>query len=139
MRFIFCLFFVVVIGCSKPNPSIVKEKIPGYWMIQTVELKDGTKRDFGFNPIIDFIEISGTDGRRTKVAPQLDGSFRNNGVVEKFTVKIENDSLNLYYETSFDSWKETVITATDSLLKIKNKDAKIYSYKKFVKFNFTKE
>lgn len=136
MRLVLSLLLILFIGCSKPNPAVSKDKLQGYWVIQSVELKDGSKKDFAFSPIIDFIEVSETNGVRTKVAPQLDGSFKNNGVAEKFSIKIENDSLNLYYNTAFDSWKETVLKATDSLLEIKNKDAKIYSYKKFVKFNF---
>ncbi len=136
MRFIFCLSLLFLVSCSQQKPSVSKDKLSGYWMIQSVEMSDGTKKDFGFNPVVDFIEVSDTSGSRTKVAPQFDGSFKNNGEYEKFTVKIENDSLNLYYKTPFDNWKETVLIATDSLLKIKNKDAKIYSYKKFVKFNF---
>ncbi len=137
MKSIFSFLLVLIVGCSKPNPSVFKDKLPGYWVIQSVKMSDGTKKDFEFNPIIDFIEVSETNGIRTKVAPQLDGSFKNNGVVEKFTIKIENNSLNLYYTTPFDSWKEVVLKVTDSLLEIKNKDAKIYRYKKFVKFNFT--
>lgn len=137
MKLFFYSLLILFISCSQQRPSVAKGKLNGYWVIQSVEMKDGTKKSFGFNPIIDFIEVSDTNGIKTKVAPQLDGSFKNNGVVEKFTIKIENDSLNLYYETPFNSWKETILRATDSLLEIKNRDAKIYRYKKFVTFNFT--
>ena len=58
---------------------------------------------------------------------------------EKFAIKIEEDSLRLYYETPFDSWKETVLAATDSVLKIINRDEKVYTYTKFQKFNFTED
>ena len=125
-----------LVNCSQQKPNVSQDKLAGYWMIQSVEMSDGTKKDFGFNTVLDFIEVTDSSGSRTKVTPQFDGSFKNNGAYEKFILKIENDNLNLYYKTPFDNWKETVLVATDSLLKIKNKDAKIYSYKKFVKFNF---
>jgi len=136
MRVFICVLFLICIGCSTPNPIETKKHLSGYWIIQSVEMSDGAMKEFSFNPIIDFIEVTDTSGIRTKVEPQLDGSYKNNGAVEKFTLKIENDSLNLYYQTPFDNWKETVLIATDSLLEIKNRDAKIYSYKRFVSFNF---
>jgi hypothetical protein len=137
MRLFYCFFLVVIISCSQPKPEVSINKLPGYWEIESVILADGVKKDFSFNPIVDFIEIDSMNGVRTKVAPQLDGSFKNNGVAEEFTIKFENDSLNLYYKTPFDSWKETVLKVTDSIFVIRNRDAKIYHYKKFVKFNFT--
>ncbi|GHC54116.1 hypothetical protein GCM10008083_17840 [Ulvibacter litoralis] len=118
------------------DPSAQKEKLSGYWQIETVELPDGTKKDFSFSATLDYISLSEEKGMRTKVAPKLDGTFQNNGASENFTTKIEDDSLRLYYSTPFDTWKETVLVATDSILKIKNKEGKIYAYKKFVKFTF---
>jgi hypothetical protein len=113
-----------------------KEKLSGYWEIETVEMPNGSKKDFTFNPVVDIIQVSEDSGNRTKLFPRLDGSFINNGLTEKFVLKIEGDSLRLYYETPFNQWKETVITATDSILKVKNREGKIYSYKKFEKSTF---
>ncbi len=137
MRLFNYFFLIAIIGCSQPKPEVTKNKLSGYWEIQSVVLADGIKKDFSFNPIVDFIEIDEMKGIRTKVRPQLDGSFKNNGAAEPFTIKIENDSLNLYYKTPFDNWKETILKASDSVLVVRNRDAKIYHYKKFVKFNFT--
>ncbi len=99
-------------------------------------MPDGSQKDFGVNTVVDYVEIKGDSGARTKVSPKLDGTFTSNGVSENFTMKIENDSLRLYYKTPFDEWKETVVEAKDSTLIVKNRDNKIYTYSKFKKYDF---
>ena len=66
-----------------------------------------------------------------------DGTFKVSKDAEAFTPKIEQDSLQLYYKTPFDTWKETVLLAKDSTLHVLNKDGNIYKYKKFSTFNFS--
>lgn len=131
-----CIILFTAISCGRQDPMLQKEKLSGYWEIESVTMPDGTKRDFSISTVVDYIEVSEDKGVRTKVAPQLDGSFINNGAVEAFELKFKEDSLQLYYKTPFDSWKETVLMATDTQLKIINRDSKIYTYKKFEKFNF---
>jgi hypothetical protein len=134
--FLVLAFIFIFNSCRRQDPSNQKDKLGGYWGIESVSSPDGDKIDFSINAVVDFIEVSEEKGMRTKVAPQFDGSFINNGTVEKFNLMIEEDSLRLYYTTPFDSWKETVLLATDSVLKIINRDSKVYTYKKFRKFNF---
>lgn len=126
---------LLVVGCSKPNPEAQKQYLSGYWEIKTVKMPDGKKKEFNMNMVVDFIEVKNDSGVRTKVSPKFDGSFTTNGVSENFTLKIEDDSLRMYYETPFDTWKETVIEAKDSTLTVKNRENKIYSYSKFKKFD----
>ncbi|MBT0608542.1 lipocalin family protein [Aequorivita echinoideorum] len=138
MNYFVTIFAITILAtsCSKPNPEVQKNKLNGYWEIKTVQMPDGKKKEFKINTVIDFMEMKGDSGTRTKVSPKIDGSFVTNGASEKFILKIEDDSLRLYYKTPFDSWKETVIEAKDSLLKVKNRDNKIYTYSKFRKFDF---
>ena len=130
------LITVFFISCEKPNPEEQRENLSGYWEIVNVKMPNGKKKDFTVNTIVDYIEVKGDSGVRTKVSPKLDGSFRTNGTSENFTLKIEEDSLRMYYKTPFDEWKETVIKAKDSTLIVKNRDNKIYTYSKFEKFDF---
>lgn len=130
------VIFLVIFSCAKPDPEVQKKKLAGYWEIKNVEMPSGTKKDFGINTIVDYIEIEGDSGIRTKVSPKLDGTFITNGVSENFYLKIEDDSLRMYYQTPFAEWKETVIKAADSLLVVKNSENKIYTYTKFQKFDF---
>lgn len=136
---LYTLFSVLIlIGCEKPNPEAQKQNLSGYWEIKTVKMPDGEKREFNINTVIDHIEVKGDSGARTKVSPRFDGTFRTNGVSENFTLKIEKDSLRMYYKTPFDEWKETVVLAKDSTLTVINRDNKIYTYSKFKKFEFEK-
>ena len=44
---------------------------------------------------------------------------------------IENDSLNIYYSTSFANWKETVLEATIENLRVVNQNKTVYLYKRY--------
>ena len=131
-KIISVVLLLFVFSCAKPDPKVQKQSLEGYWEIKAVEMPSGTERNFGINTIVDHIQMKGDSGIRTKVSPKLDGSFITNGVSENFTLKIEDDSLRMYYKTPFDEWKETVIEAKDSILIVKNRDNKLYKYSKFV-------
>jgi len=133
-RSLYIILSIILLSCGKQDPSEMKNKLSGYWEIEKVQLPDGSERSFGINTTIDYIQVSGDSGVRKKVSPRLDGSFMVNNSAEKFNIKIENDSLNLYYHTPFNSWKETVIVARDSLLQVLNRDGKVYTYRKFRAF-----
>ncbi|MGB0950193.1 MAG: lipocalin family protein [Marinirhabdus sp.] len=122
---------LIVIGCAKTDPREQQRKLAGYWEIKTVQLPDRAQKEYNISTTIDYIEVTENRGTRKKVRPNIEGTFHGTPLVENFDIKIEADSLILYYETPFYSWKETVIKAEDSLLVIKNKDGKIYRYKKF--------
>ena len=141
MRYIITilLFSIFFISCEKPNPEEQKQNLSGYWEIKTVEMPNGKKKEFDINMIVDYIEMKGDSGSRTKVSPKYDGTYITNSTVEKFTLKIEDDSLRMYYKTPFDEWKETVIEAKDSVLTVINRDNKIYSYSKFENVPLTRK
>ena len=128
------LLSILIISCENQSPSEQIEKLGGYWEIESVAMPDGTEKDFSISTTVDYIEVTDTSGIRTKVNPQLDGTFVTNGTTEKFELRIEEDSLRMYYSTPYNNWKETVLMAKDSVLKVKNRDGKIYSYKTFQKF-----
>ncbi|QNJ98393.1 lipocalin-like domain-containing protein [Constantimarinum furrinae] len=128
------IFSMLMISCGRQDPTEQLEHLSGYWEIHHVTMPDGTKKDFSINTTIDYIEIEGNMGVRTKLNPQFDGTFITTNTAEAFSIKIENDSLRLYYQTPFASWKETVIKAKDSLLEVLNHEGKRYTYHKFRKF-----
>ena len=63
--------------------------------------------------------------------PNFMGTFETSKDAENFTIKIENDSMNVYYKTPFDTWKETVLLATKNQLKVINKNNAIFLYKRY--------
>lgn len=126
---------IILMGCQQQNPEEMKTYLSGYWEIHHVQSNDAQNMEFTFSNTIDFIEVDGNTGVRTKLQPNLDGSFTGNKIAEQFILKVENDSLNIYYETPFDKWKETVIRATEKELVVRNEDGIQYQYKKFDPIN----
>ncbi|MAZ72760.1 MAG: hypothetical protein CMC70_06400 [Flavobacteriaceae bacterium] len=127
---------VFLCSCAKQDPTEQIQYLDGYWNIEKAVLENGTEKDFSISTTIDFIEVNGTTGIRKKVQPRLDGTFKTSNNAEIFDIKVEEDSLRLYYKTPYDAWKETIITAKDSSLVVLNPDGKTYYYKKFTKFEF---
>jgi hypothetical protein len=129
---LFILGILLLNSCSK-NPETFVEHLEGYWEIEEVTLADGSKRSYTYNDTVDYIEISDSlTGFRIKLKPLFDGSFETSKDSEQFTIKIENDSLNLYYKTPFDTWKETVLLATEDQIKVINKNKAVFLYKRFI-------
>lgn len=130
--FIVC---IALLGCKQQSSENMKKQLSGYWEISNVRSKHIEEMNFTFNNTIDYIEVDGDAGTRTKLQPNIDGSFAGSGTAESFLLKIENDSLNMYYTTPFDKWKETVIRATEEELIVRNEEGIQYEYKKFEPFN----
>ncbi|WP_425077055.1 lipocalin family protein [Psychroserpens sp. S379A] len=133
------LCFIVLIGicfgCSK-NPNSFIPHLNGYWEIEEVTLSNGTKKSYTYNDTVDYIEISDSlTGFRTKLKPNLSGTYETSTDKEGITIKIENDSLHLLYTTPYASWKETVLNANKDQLLIINANKDMYLYKKYEAFN----
>jgi len=133
------LFFVLIMfllmGCSS-NPETFIPHLNGYWEIEEVTLSDGTKRSYKFNGTIDYISINDSlIGFRKKVKPNLDGSFSTSNDAETITLKIENNSLIIYYKTKFSNRKETILNASENELRIINTNKDVYLYKRYQPLN----
>ena len=131
--FLFITICTVIISCKRENPKNYIRYLNGYWEIEKVILSFGAIREYSYNQNIDFFEVKDSIGIRKKVQPKLDGSFITTKDNEFFVLKIENDSLRLYYNTTLDSWKETVISAKENQIVIKNEAGNIYFYKSYQK------
>lgn len=129
-----CLLFIM--GCSKQRPEDQIKRLQGYWEIDEVAMQD-KKKEYGINQVIDYIHVNeDLTGFRKKLVPKLDGSFEMNNDQVPFTLKIENDSLHIYYKTAFDQWKESVIHVDNNSLHIQNTNGYLYTYKRHQKFDF---
>lgn len=132
----FLLFITLIlffISCRKNNPKDQIQYLNGYWEIKKVILSDGSKKEYKFNQSIDFFKIKDSTGIRKKVQPKLDGSFTANNDYEFFTLKIEDDSLRLYYKTTLSTWKETIISAKENYIAVKNEAGNVYFYERHKK------
>ena len=118
------------ISCGGNDPSTQTPFIEGYWEIRSVEMPDGTLKEFTVNTSVDYITVAGDSGVRKKLMPRMDGSFREFPTSEKFKVIQQNDSLYMFYETPFATWKEVVLNADELELVVKNANG-IYVYNRF--------
>ena len=126
------LFTVSIFSCSN-NPETFIPHLNGYWEIDEVTLHDGTKRKYRFNDTIDYIEVSDSlTGFRKKLKPNFSGTYQTSKSIETFSLKIENDSLNIYYTTPYANWKETVLSANETqLIIVNNTNKDVYIYKHY--------
>ncbi|WP_417196289.1 hypothetical protein [Bizionia sp.] len=126
---------LVISSCTKtPDESL--KNFEGYWEIERVTLKDGRIKEYNFNDTIDFISLEDSlQGVRKKMKPNFMGTFETSKDAETFIIKIENDSLNVYYTTPFDSWKETILLVTKKQLKVVNKHEAVFLYKRYKPLN----
>lgn len=125
------LLAIAVTSCKQQTPEEKLVNLNGYWEIEKVEFSRDSIKEFRMSENVDYFEIENGVGFRKKVRPQYDGTYIVTEDAEKIEAKIENDSLNLYYSTPFDSWKETVLHAGVDKLSIKNNRGLIYHYKRF--------
>ena len=125
------LTFLLLFHC-KPDSTDYLNHLEGYWEIESVILNNGEQKDYTFSDTVDFISMNDSlNGTRKKLKPNFSGTFETSKNSESFTIKFENDSLNMYYKTPFDNWKETVLKATATQLTIINTKNMIYNYKRY--------
>ena len=132
MKRFFVVFVLLLVSSCSVNPESYLEHVNGYWEIEEVSFTNGDKKDYKYNDTVDFISINDSlKGFRKKLKPGFNSKYITSKDAEGITVKIENDSLHLYYSTPFANWKETVLMANENQLKIINDRETIYLYKRY--------
>lgn len=132
---LFILIMLSLQSCSE-NPETYIQHIEGYWEIIEVTLPNGDKKEYKFNETIDYISLNDSlMGFRKKLKPGINDTYFTSEDAESLVVKIENDSLNIYYSTPFANWKETVLEATPENLRVINKNKTVYLYKRYTPIN----
>ncbi|MHA6280019.1 lipocalin family protein [Salinimicrobium sp. CAU 1759] len=135
-KVIFLLFLAnLFLSCGSDAPQEKIDNLNGYWEITKAELPEGVIKEFKFSELVDFIKVDSAAGFRKKLRPQLDGSFIASEDVEIFEIKLENDSINLYYSTPYANWKESIISSEENELVVLNQDGIIYTYKRFTPYS----
>ena len=134
----FFVVSIILLSCNKQDPKEQIQFLEGYWEIDKVEISPDSTITYRMSENIDYFELSDSSkssGQRTKLRPQMDSTFKTTNSAEKIDLKIEEDSLRIYYKTPYDNWKETVLEASEENLVIKNAQNKIYYYKKYSPIN----
>ncbi|GAB2774843.1 lipocalin family protein [Salinimicrobium soli] len=132
-HFLTLFLTLFLFSCTSTEEKI--HNLNGYWEIQKAELPEGITKEFKFSEIVDYIQVEENEGFRKKVRPQLGGGFLTSDDRENFEVKVENDSINLYYRTPYNEWKESVLSSEENELVILNQQGIIYTYKRFTPYS----
>lgn len=105
----------------------------GYWEISEVEFPNGSIKEYGLNPSIDFIELKDNTGFRKKLKPNLNGTYdTSNHDVEMLTVKPgANEEVLLIYENEFSNWEEKLVQLDSLTFSVVNQEGVTYRYKRF--------
>jgi len=93
-------------------------------------------KEYNVNLSVDYFKVNDDlTGFRKKVTPTLNGTFTVTQDQAPFTLKAENDSLNIYYNHNDVITKETVIKATKDELVIVNTQGFRYIYQPYKSIN----
>ena len=131
------LFFVfgLFLSCKQSISETDLQYLNGYWEIEKVVLPDGDKKEYKVNETIDFFKFTDKKGFRSKVMPQLDGTFLTNDLKEDILVVIKNGEAIIQYKTTYSNWKEEIIELSKEKMVLKNQQDIEYYYKRPVKFS----
>lgn len=129
------LVFGALLSCKQSFVEADLQHLNGYWEIEKVVLPDGDKKEYKVNETIDFFKITKSNGFRTKVMPQIDGTYLTNNINESVNVVIKDGAASIHYKTTFASWHEDIITLTKDLFVVRNQQDLEYHYKRPIKFS----
>ena len=133
------VFLLFILGCNANKVETVN-LLNGYWEIVKVKKDRKLIKEYGISTTVDYFEITDSlIGFRKKVAPRLDGKFIVNDDQVNFTLKLENDSLNIYYNQNDVLTKEIILKLDNEELIIANSQGFQYFYKPFKAINLGHE
>ena len=129
------LYFLLILMLWACNDSSVNEKdlhyLNGYWEISEVEFPDGSIKEYGMNPSIDFIQLKDDKGYRKKMKPKFDGTYDTSKDVEGFTISNANETIILRYSTELSEWEEKLMQLDSVSFSVTNQEGVTYKYKRF--------
>jgi hypothetical protein len=137
MKKLFILFLLGTIGfsCKQTITETDLHHLNGYWEIEKVILPDGETKSYKVNETIDYFQMVQKKGFRSKVMPQVDGSYLTNDIKESVEVSLKDGSATLHYKTSYAKWNEEIIALSTDHFVVKNTQDLEYHYKRPVKFS----
>ena len=134
-KIILFLVFGLFLSCKQSISESDLQNLNGYWEIEKVELPDGDKKEYKVNETIDFFKITDKKGFRSKVMPQIDGTYLTNDLKEDVVVVLKDGDATIQYKTNYANWNEEIIELSKDKLIVKNQQDLEYHYKRPVKFS----
>ena len=137
MKKLFIVFVITTLGfsCRQNITESDLNNLNGYWEIEKVILPNGEKKEYKVNETIDYFKLVKNKGFRTKVMPQVDGSYLTNNLKESVYISLEEGSAIFHYKTNYAQWNEEIIAVSKDEFIVKNQQELVYHYKRPVKFS----
>jgi hypothetical protein len=134
-KIILFLVFGLFLSCKQSISEADLQNLNGYWEIEKVELPDGDKKEYKVNETIDFFKINDKKGFRSKVMPQIDGTYLTNDLKEDVIIVLKDGDATIQYKTNYANWNEEIIELSKDKLVVKNQQDLEYHYKRPAKFS----
>ena len=126
--------FLILLLCCCGERGVSSDELDhlnGYWEIQEVTFPDGSNKEYGASPAVDFIHLENAKGFRKKVYPKIDGSFNTSNSVEAFELTETEDGFVLRYSTETADWQEKLLQIDSISFTVMNEEGLIYAYRRF--------
>lgn len=131
MKKILLLFVLTLVSCVTKVKKEELQLLNGYWEIEEVKTKDGSKKAYKINESLDYFFVNESlKGFRKKVVPQYDGKLLTNDVEEKLEIQEKESHFYIHYKTDFSSWEEEIIELSNTSFVVKNTEGIEYHYKR---------
>lgn len=131
MKKILLLFVLTLVSCVTKVKKEELQLLNGYWEIEEVKTKDGSKKAYKINESLDYFFVNDSlKGFRKKVVPQYDGKLLTNDVEEKLEIEEKESNFYIHYKTDFSSWEEEIIELSNTSFVVKNTEGIEYHYKR---------
>jgi len=84
----------------------------GYWEIEKAIAPNGEEKNYQFNSFIDFFKIkSDSTGYKTKLKPNLKGTYEGNNIKQVFKILKKENNYFIQYKINNTRWIETLLEA----------------------------
>ncbi len=127
---IFILLLLAITSCTTSTNETL-QSINGYWNIDTVEMEDGSDREFPFSNHMDHFAISETSGVKNRVSPTYDGKFINYGSPVPFKWKDRDGKLFLMFNDGESKYEQEVVEANAETMTLLHENGTRYLYKRY--------
>ena len=126
------ILFIFTLSCNK---QINLDFINGYWEIVSVSKNNQLIKEYPFSNAVDFFIIDSlNNGFRKKIKPKINGSFEITLHEIPISIKNNNNSYEIKYNSPGNQYVETINKLDQNRLVIKNSEGIMFSYKRFEKY-----
>jgi len=132
MRNLILVFLVATLtGCQDTSKEMITN-LNGYWTIDLVEKPDGSTKEFPFTNHMDFFDVDGTKGTKSRVSPTYDGTFISYGEAITFALVESENQVFLNFRDGDNAYTQILRKATKEELELVHEDGTVYYYKSYV-------